>query len=177
MSTPNVTKCFIMSQNVTCFIMQNLGLNWISDRGITYTNAFGSVSSCSPSRSSILTGMPSHQNGMYGLHNGYHAFNAFPSVRALPNLLSPNKVFTGMCGKKNIGSNETFLFDFEQSEETGLSVTQIGRNITRMNICVQDFLHQLPKGSDFMLYIGPFAAHSGYPLVFTPVEQRRRGYQ
>ena len=31
--------------------------------GITYNNGFTTVSSCSPSRSTILTGLPSHQNG------------------------------------------------------------------------------------------------------------------
>ena len=95
-----------------------LGLNWISDRGITYTNAFGSVSSCSPSRASLLSGIPSHQNGMYGLHNGYHHFSVFEGVRSLPNVLRENGIFTGICGKKNIGPGETFAFDFEETEET-----------------------------------------------------------
>ena len=36
----------------------------LSARGVTYRNAFTSVSSCSPSRSTILTGLPQHQNGM-----------------------------------------------------------------------------------------------------------------
>ena len=35
----------------------------LSARGITYKNAFTSVSSCSPSRSTVLTGLPQHQNG------------------------------------------------------------------------------------------------------------------
>ena len=35
----------------------------LSARGVTYDNAFTSVSSCSPSRSAILTGLPQHQNG------------------------------------------------------------------------------------------------------------------
>ena len=51
----------------------------------------------------------------------------------MPNILSENKVLTGHCGKKNIGPPETFKFDFEESEETHISITQIGRNITRIN--------------------------------------------
>ena len=59
-----------------------------------------------------------------------------------------------MCGKKNIGANSTFLFNFEESEQTGIPITQIGRNITRMNMCVKKFFDEKPKDSDFMLYIG-----------------------
>ena len=41
------------------------------------------VSSCSPSRSSILTGLPVHQNGMYGLHHDVHHFNSFDKVLSI----------------------------------------------------------------------------------------------
>ena len=32
------------------------------------------------SRSAILTGLPNHQNGMYGLHQGVHHFDSFDNV-------------------------------------------------------------------------------------------------
>ena len=59
-------------------------------------------------RASILSGIPSHQNGQFGLHNGYHHFNSFEGVKSVSNILSENDVFTGLCGKKNIGSNMTY---------------------------------------------------------------------
>ena len=61
-----------------------------------------------------------------------------------------------ICGKKNIGLQSTFLFDFEQSEESGIPITQIGRNITRMRLCVEEFFEQKPSETNFMLYIGLF---------------------
>jgi len=90
---------------------------------------------------------------MYGLHNGYHKFNSFRDARSLPNILSENKVLTGHCGKKNIGPPETFKFDFEESEETHISITQIGRNITRINQCVDSFFDKLTENQDFFLYV------------------------
>ena len=56
----------------------------------------------------------------------------------------------------NIGPKENFKFDFEESEETGIAITQIGRNITRMNICINQFFEEKPVETDFLLYIGRF---------------------
>lgn len=47
------------------------------------------------SRSAILTGLPSHQNGMYGLHHGIHHFNSFDNVQSLPKILQKNHIRTG----------------------------------------------------------------------------------
>jgi N-sulfoglucosamine sulfohydrolase len=45
--------------------------------GTRFTNAFCTVSSCSPSRSVILTGMQSHSNGVYGLEHQEQHFTSF----------------------------------------------------------------------------------------------------
>lgn len=50
---------------------------------------------CIHSRSAILTGLPSHQNGMYGLHHGIHHFNSFDNIQSLPNILQRNNIRTG----------------------------------------------------------------------------------
>ena len=44
---------------------------------------------------------------------------------------------------------QIFIQHFEPS-----LVTQIGRNITRMNICVREFFKAKPQTADFLLYIG-----------------------
>jgi N-sulfoglucosamine sulfohydrolase len=53
-----------------------------------YDRAYTAVSSCSPSRSAILTGLPTHQNGMYGLHQYPGNFQSNTNVHSLPNLLN-----------------------------------------------------------------------------------------
>lgn len=47
------------------------------------------------SRAALLTGTPSHQNGMYGLHHGVHHFSSFDNVTSLPALLRARGVYTG----------------------------------------------------------------------------------
>lgn len=46
-------------------------------------------------RSTILSGLPQHQNGMYGLHQDAHHFMSFDGVRSLPNLLHQANIKTG----------------------------------------------------------------------------------
>ncbi|XP_041838469.1 N-sulphoglucosamine sulphohydrolase [Melanotaenia boesemani] len=113
-------------------------LRSLAQRSVVFSNAFTSVSSCSPSRSTILTGLPQHQNGMYGLHQGVHNFNSFDGVQSLPLLLSQANIHTGIIGKKHVGPGSVYPFDFAYTEENN-SVLQVGRNITRIKLLVRKF--------------------------------------
>ncbi|KAG8224908.1 hypothetical protein J437_LFUL006266 [Ladona fulva] len=127
-------------------------LNALSRKSLIFNNAYTSVSSCSPSRSAILTGMPNHQNGMYGLHNGVHHFDSFNGVRSLPSILGENGIRTGIIGKKHVGPERTYPFNFSETEENN-DINQIGRNITNIKLLVREFLRS-NKSEPFFLYIG-----------------------
>ncbi|CAM1291138.1 SGSH (predicted) [Pycnogonum litorale] len=126
----------------------------LAERSLIYDKAFTSVSSCSPSRSAILTGLPQHQNGMYGLHQTVHHFDSFDKVQSLPHILNKNGVATGIIGKKHVGPEHVYPFDFAETEENN-SILQVGRNITRIKDLVREFLSG-PKASSkpFFLYVG-----------------------
>ncbi|XP_032177905.1 N-sulphoglucosamine sulphohydrolase isoform X2 [Mustela erminea] len=126
-------------------------LDALARRSLTFRNAFTSVSSCSPSRASLLTGLPQHQNGMYGLHQDAHHFNSFDEVQSLPQLLSQAGVRTGIIGKKHVGPKTVYPFDFAYTEENG-SILQVGRNITRIKLLVRKFL-QTRDDRPFFLYV------------------------
>ncbi|KAI8501017.1 hypothetical protein Bbelb_211120 [Branchiostoma belcheri] len=127
-------------------------LNSLGSRSLTFRQAFTSVSSCSPSRSAILTGLPQHQNGMYGLHQGYHHFNSFDNVRSLPLLLNQSGIRTGIIGKKHVGPESVYPFEFAETEENN-HIMQVGRNITLIKHLVREFLQQ-KDDRPFFLYIG-----------------------
>ncbi|CAH0564258.1 unnamed protein product [Brassicogethes aeneus] len=131
-------------------ICQTPNLDKLALRSLIFNKAFTSVSSCSPSRSALLTGTPSHQNGMYGLHNGEHHFNSFNTVKSLPNILRKNNINTGIIGKKHVGPKDTYLFDYEQTEENN-SILQVGRNITKIKELTREFLNN--TNGPFFLYI------------------------
>ncbi|KAG7209724.1 hypothetical protein KM043_011358 [Ampulex compressa] len=132
-------------------ICQTPNLDKLAKESLLFDNAYSSVSSCSPSRSSILTGTPCHQNGMYGLHHGIHHFNSFDNIQSLPKILKENNIRTGIIGKKHVGPNGEYPFDFSHTEENH-SILQVGRNITQIKLLVREFLSQ-NKTQPFFLYV------------------------
>ncbi|XP_058791353.1 N-sulphoglucosamine sulphohydrolase [Phymastichus coffea] len=132
-------------------VCQTPNLDALAKDGLIFNNAYTSVSSCSPSRASLLSGQPSHQNGMYGLHHKYHHFNSFDSTQSLPKILRQKSIRTGIIGKKHIGPNKAYPFDFAHTEENE-STLQVGRNITRIKMLVREFLSQ-NTSQPFFLYV------------------------
>ncbi|KAG8129190.1 hypothetical protein E2320_015867 [Naja naja] len=132
-------------------VIKTPNLDALAQRSLIFRNAFTSVSSCSPSRASLLTGLPQHQNGMYGLHQDVHHFNSFDSVRSLPLLLNQAGIRTGIIGKKHVGPEAVYPFDFAYTEENS-SVLQVGRNITRIKLLVRKFLQSVDE-KPFFLYV------------------------
>ncbi|XP_022092481.1 N-sulphoglucosamine sulphohydrolase-like [Acanthaster planci] len=124
----------------------------LAQSSVIIRHAYTSVSSCSPSRSAILTGLPQHQNGMYGLEHLPHHFQSFEGVKALPVILKPAGIKTAIIGKKHVAPPEVYKFDYEETEFNN-PMLQCARNITRMKEFVRTFLSMDPT-KPFMLYVG-----------------------
>jgi N-sulfoglucosamine sulfohydrolase len=86
-------------------------LDTLAKQGTRFAKAFASVASCSPSRATMLTGLPTHQNGQYGLAHATHNQHAVASVKSLPGLLSAAGYRTGVLGKLHVLPKEVFAFD------------------------------------------------------------------
>ena len=139
--------------------------------GSTFERAFTSVSSCSPSRASLLSGLPTHESGMYGLCQGKDHFSAVSGIDTLPNLLNAAGVATGIQGKYHVwGSPDdgasAFRFAWGNSP-TGPGGCQAGasyacpntdynfvsRNISNMRDQVRAFWQWAGSAPAFM-YVG-----------------------
>ncbi|KAJ8979325.1 hypothetical protein NQ317_006939 [Molorchus minor] len=131
-------------------ICQTPNLDALAKKSLIFNKAFTSVSSCSPSRSALLTGMPSHQNGMYGLHQAENHFDSFSSVKSLPKMLEDKGIRTGIIGKKHVGPEGVYPFGYEQTEENN-SILQVGRNITHIKLLAREFLNNSTE--PFFLYV------------------------
>lgn len=90
-------------------------LDKMANEGIRFTNAYAVAPSCSASRSSLLTGMYTHQNGQYGHQHSYHHFSLFDHIETIPSLLKINGYTTGLIGKLHVSSNYNLDFDFSVS--------------------------------------------------------------
>ncbi|CAG9864219.1 unnamed protein product [Phyllotreta striolata] len=130
-------------------ICQTPNLDNLAKNSLIFNKAFTSVSSCSPSRAALLTGMPSHQNGIYGLHQGVHHFDSFQDVKSISKILKENGIRTGIIGKKHVGPDNVYPFDYSQTEENN-SILQVGRNITHIKLLTREFLNTTKP---FFLYV------------------------
>jgi N-sulfoglucosamine sulfohydrolase len=143
-------------------------LDALAARGLTFDNAYTSVSSCSPSRASLLSGIPTHQNGQFGLVNAN--FYSYDGVRSLPSALNDAGVATGIIGKYHVWAAGAVgnVYNFTWGNDpagpggcrAGASVpcaasdyNMVSRNITYMRESAVEFFNF--AGADpFFLYVG-----------------------
>ncbi|EFX05697.1 n-sulfoglucosamine sulfohydrolase [Grosmannia clavigera kw1407] len=78
---------------------------------VRFDNAFASTASCSGSRSTIYTGMHTHQNGQYGLQSGKHHFMTFDHVDTGPAVLARHGYLTAIVGKVHVGPDSAYPWE------------------------------------------------------------------
>ena len=83
----------------------------LAGEGALFAQAYATVSSCSPSRSVLYTGLYSHSNGMYGLSHDVHNQSLLPGVRTLPWRFKQAGYATGLVGKKHVRPDEALPYD------------------------------------------------------------------
>ncbi|WP_182869154.1 sulfatase family protein [Rhodopirellula sp. JC639] len=93
----------------------------LADRSVRFRTAYVSQASCSPSRSSMFTGLYPHGNGQYGLLNANVGFRVHEHLvdSLLPNVLKDHGYRTGIIGKLHVGPEKAFAFDMRHGEGFG----------------------------------------------------------
>lgn len=88
---------------------------------VRFQTAYVSQASCSPSRSTLFTGLYPHGNGHYGLANANVGFRVHEELigHLLPNVLKRSGYRTGIIGKLHVDPEERFHFDFRTNEGFG----------------------------------------------------------
>jgi N-sulfoglucosamine sulfohydrolase len=111
--------------------------------------AFSTVSSCSPSRSVMYTGLYTHTSGQYGLAHDFHNQHTLESVESLPLLLKKAGYATACIGKKHVKPDEVYAFDYalEGREIAG------NRDVAAMARKAGDFL-AAHRDRPFLLIVG-----------------------
>lgn len=74
----------------------------LASSGTVFDNYHTSVSSCSPSRSTVMSGLPTHQNGMYGLQHQQEHFSSFDEVIGISTYLNTHNYVTGIIDRKSV---------------------------------------------------------------------------
>ncbi len=93
----------------------------LAGESVRFRTAYVSQASCSPSRSSMFTGLYPHGNGQYGLLNANVGFRVHEHLvdSLLPNVLKDHGYRTGIIGKLHVGPEKEFAFDMRTSEGFG----------------------------------------------------------
>jgi N-sulfoglucosamine sulfohydrolase len=102
-----------MGLDGTCFgndAVATPNLDRLAGQGTRFANAFATVSSCSPSRAVILTGLYTHQNGQYGLAHADHNQVTRPEVRSLPKILGERGYRTAIIGKNHVQPESVYNY-------------------------------------------------------------------
>jgi len=131
-------------------------LDALALEGVRFRRAFVTQASCSPSRSSIFTGLYPHQNGQIGLaHVGY---SMHEGVEVLPALLKQAGYRTGVIGKVHVAPDQAFPFDMDRR-----SLILETRDVERVAALASLFMGQA-KEHPFFLMVNYFDPHRPYDL-------------
>lgn len=128
----------------------------LAKSGTRFTHAFACVASCSPSRSTLYTGMHTHSNGQYGLAHASHHFHVRSNVQSLPKLLKPAGYRTGIVAKNHVIPKAVFPWDVE--------VPGNGRQVALMAQQARKFIDECGD-KPFLLVMGytdPHRAAKGF---------------
>jgi N-sulfoglucosamine sulfohydrolase len=140
----------------------------LAARGVRFTNGFCTTSSCSASRSVILTGLYNHANGQYGHQHAEHNFHTFESLEAVPVLLAKAGYRTAYVGKYHVQPESVYHFDanlndqpayrfaFHQNQDD--KIPGGARNSVGMADRVKSWLSRVPD-QPFFLYFCPTDPH------------------
>jgi N-sulfoglucosamine sulfohydrolase len=124
----------------------------IANNGTRFETAWITQASCSPSRSSIHTGLYPHQNGLIGLsHRGYSFNKKYPTISSI---LKKEGYSTGVIGKFHVEPKGTCLWDLEY---TNLQVCNRERNVIKMNDVADSFINK--SDSPFFLMVNYIDPH------------------
>jgi len=102
--------------------IQTPNLDRLAAEGNRFDFAFCTTSSCSASRSVILTGLYNHATGHYGHEHGYNHFTTYANVRTLPVLLTEAGYRTCRIGKYHVAPEAVYHFEQEIKADPRSSV-------------------------------------------------------
>jgi N-sulfoglucosamine sulfohydrolase len=151
-----------LGMQVGCYgdkVIRTRHIDALAKRGVRFTQAHAAVSSCSPSRATIYTGLHTHSNGQYGLAHGKHHQETFENVRSLASLLRDAGYYTGIIGKIHVLPDSVYPFEARITDKL-----KGNRDVVAMAGAARRFLKQRGK-RPFCLVMGysdPHRAAKGF---------------
>jgi N-acetylglucosamine-6-sulfatase len=187
---PNIVLILTDDQRTDSLLQMPAVKSLLVDRGTRYTHAFIPTSICCPSRSAILTGLYSHDTGVWengGFYGGWPTFQRLGNEqRTIALALHRHGYRTGLIGKylNNFGHYAAQSYQppgwdsfegFRLPRKSGAYYDyDIGQHGDFYGSAAQDystdvlgtravnFIWSTPKQQSLFLYFAPFAPHDPY---------------
>lgn len=141
-------------------VIHTPALDALAKDGVRFDRAFGTASSCSPSRATILTGRQTHSNGMYGLQQPIHHFQTFDDELSMPVALENAGYRTARIGKYHVAPEAVFHFDKNLGQGKRAERGELGRSPVEMANFSRDFI---AADGPFFLYFATMDPHRSAP--------------
>ncbi|GGF24529.1 sulfatase family protein [Echinicola rosea] len=130
-------------------------IDQLAETGVRFDNAFVTYSVCSPSRSTLFTGLYPHQNGQIGLAT--HHYQMYDSLKTLPGYLHDVGYRTGIIGKRHVNPATSFKWDYGAIKGANFEKVQLEKYAES----ALEFI-QMDAGKPFFLMVNFPDAH--FPL-------------
>ena len=135
-------------------------LDGLAEDGVLFENAFVTYSVCSPSRSTIFTGLFPHQNGHIGLAT--HKFRMHKPFKTLPVFMKEAGYRTGCLGKIHVNPESDIPFDFHPIRSSNFAK----KNLPSYAAFADTFMNASDE---------PFFLMVNYPDAHYPVQKQVEG--
>ncbi len=131
-------------------------IDTLAEKGVFFETAWVTSASCSPSRSSIHTGLYPNQNGMLGLsHRGYSMHKKYPTIASL---LKDAGYSTGVIGKYHIEPKAASPWDYKYTNEMDPDLFIENRDVRTIAKLSRGFMSRT-SGRPFFLMTSYFDPH------------------
>jgi len=102
-----------------CSSVTTPNLDNLASEAVRFTHAFACTPSCSGSRSTMFTGLHTHENGQYGLAWGPHGhFLTYDHVDSMPKLFNDAGYLTGILGKVHVGPASVYPWAWRRESDS-----------------------------------------------------------
>ena len=147
-------------------VIQTEHVDRLAKSGMLFENAYVTQSVCSPSRSSIFTGLYPHQNGQLGLAT--HQFSFFRKLPTTYSLLQKAGYRTGLIGKTHILPLEAVepFVDFRYQPKSNFAK----KDLASYALEAGKFFAQSFEGEGFARKDVPFFLTVNYPDAHWPLQ-------
>ncbi len=148
-------------------------LDTLAREGVLFHRGYTTHPSCSPSRSSILTGLYPHQNGQIGLARPIYRVKE--EIPLLPNVLRASGYRTGILGKLHVAPDEAFEFEFNhKSMDPPTPLDAMRRDSAAYAKFARQFMEQDDE-RPFFLYLNFIDPHRDFVDQVKGLPEKPRG--